>query len=267
MMQSPSSCARFPLGVPIVRIGETESTNDIARALAACGVPEGAVVVADRQTKGRGRLGRSWVSPPGGLWCSLLLRPAGSAPAGLLSLAVGVAAAEAIEAATGVVVDLKWPNDLVIRRQKVGGILIEGGAALIVGVGINVNVPAGELPQDAPRSAASLHMLAGRTLDGAKVLDALLDRTGRWYGVWRAGGPGIIEAWRLRDATIGTPVVVSTSGQRLEGLAAGIADDGALMLRLAGGEIRRVLAGDLHPGGMPWTASTHRPPWTVPGTL
>jgi BirA family biotin operon repressor/biotin-[acetyl-CoA-carboxylase] ligase len=238
-----------PLGVPLVRLAVTESTNDVARLLASAGAREGAVVVAGRQTKGRGRLGRVWLSPEGGLWCSIVLRPIGRTPAGLLSLAAGVAACEAIEMASGVRAGLKWPNDVVLGDRKVGGILIEGAAdATIAGFGINVRVPMEDLPPDAAEMATSLHLAAGRPMDREAVLEPLLERFARWYQVWLDGGTGIVEAWSLRDVTLGRPVRISMSGETLEGTADGVEPDGALRVREASGRTRRVVAGDLVPG-------------------
>lgn len=128
---------RGAFGARVVRLAQTPSTNDVATRLAADGAPEGTVVVADEQTRGRGRLGRAWHSPPGsGLYLSVVFRPtdgmpdeaAGAAVARLLTLAAGVAAAEAVRGATGLAVELKWPNDLVIGRprRKLAGLLAEG---------------------------------------------------------------------------------------------------------------------------------------------
>jgi BirA family biotin operon repressor/biotin-[acetyl-CoA-carboxylase] ligase len=230
----------------LVRLGETTSTNDIGRLLAAAGAAEGATVVADHQTLGRGRLGRSWESPVGGLWCSVVLRPPGDPSLGRLSLAVGVAVAEAIEAAAGVAAALAWPNDVVVRGRKAAGILIEGAAgALVVGMGVNVAVPPGALTPDVARCAISLDAASGRPVHRATVLDALLDRLGRWYAAWLDGDAGVIDAWRQRDALAGVPVVVTLQGERLEGTAEGPDHDGALRVRLRDGRIRRVLAGDV----------------------
>ena len=113
------------LGRPLVWCGEATSTNDVARLLAAAGAPEGAAVVADVQTHGRGRLGRAWRSPIGGLWCSILLRPAAATVWGRLSVSMAVAVAEAVEAETAVRLGIAWPNDLIAAGRKVCGILIE----------------------------------------------------------------------------------------------------------------------------------------------
>ncbi|HET8678909.1 MAG TPA: biotin--[acetyl-CoA-carboxylase] ligase, partial [bacterium] len=134
-------------GTPLVRVGELGSTNDLARVMADAGLPEGTVVVARRQTQGRGRHGHTWASPPGGLWCSLVLRPARDAGWGRLSLAMAVATCEAVDEVAGIRSAIRWPNDVVINGRKVAGILLEGAPnALVVGIGINANVPAEALP-------------------------------------------------------------------------------------------------------------------------
>jgi len=230
----------------MVRLGEVGSTNDVARALADAGVPEGAVVVADVQTQGRGRLGRVWLSPQGGLWCSMLLRPPARSAWGRLSLAVGVAASEAIEATVPLRTGIRWPNDVVLGERKACGILIEGaGGAVVVGIGINVNVPVEKMPQEVAARATSLHLAAGHPVDRETVLRALLDRFARWHGLWTAGDDAVLEAWRRRDVTRRTRVVVDGPGPRVEGIAEGVDDDGALRVRLDSGVIQRVVAGDL----------------------
>jgi BirA family biotin operon repressor/biotin-[acetyl-CoA-carboxylase] ligase len=232
------------LGAPLIRLGETESTNDIGRLLAGAGVPEGAVVVADRQTRGRGRLGRAWLSPAGGLWCSVLLRPQTGASPGLLSLAVGVAVAEALEEFSRAPVGLRWPNDVVVDGGKLCGILMEASGRAVV-AGIGVNLVAVSLPEEEGRRAVSLQEIAGRPFSRDHVLAAVLDRLGRWYDTWRAGGTEVTAAWRRRDAFSGMPLAVTLPGTVLEGTALPIDDDGALRLRLSSGEVRRVVAGDI----------------------
>lgn len=240
------------IGMPMVWIGEVESTNDVARWMATAGVPEGAVVVAERQTRGRGRRGRAWASPAGGLWCSILLRPAGQPAWGRLSLAVGVAAAEAIEAATGLPVGLHWPNDLIVDGRKVGGVLIEAHAgAVVVGIGINANVPMEQLPPDVVPHATSLHLAAGRPVPHGLLLEALLRRLEHWYPIWADGGPEVVAAWSVRDVARGQRVTVSGPGGPIEGIAEGVDGDGALRLRVTDDEVRRIVAGDLLPSQEP----------------
>lgn len=236
--------ARF--GCPIVRVVELESTNDLARNLARAGIREGAVVVAERQSRGRGRMGRSWASPDGGLWCSLLLRPRTDAGWGRLSLVAATAAAEAIEDATGISPGVRWPNDLLVAGRKVAGILIESAAgAVVVGIGINANVEPGMLPNEVAAIAGSLHQTTGRPVSLECLLETLLARWPVWYDAWSAGDSRVLEAWSARDLTRGRTVRISASGTTLEGTAEGIDGDGALRLRLADRTLRRIVAGDL----------------------
>jgi len=235
-------------GIPMVWISEVESTNDVARWMAAFGVPEGGVVVAERQMRGRGRWGRAWASPAGGLWCSVLLRPTGQPVWGRLSLAVGVAVAETIELVTGLRVGIYWPNDLIVDGRKTGGILIEGHAgAIVVGVGINTNVAMEELPADVAPRATSLHLVTGHAISHAPLLEALLRRLEHWYRIWADGDLHVVEAWSARDVTRAQRVIIGGPGEPVEGIAEGVDDDGALRLRVTAGDLRRIVAGDLLP--------------------
>jgi biotin-[acetyl-CoA-carboxylase] ligase BirA-like protein len=240
--------ARSRIGRPLVRLTETGSTNDVARQLAEGGVREGAVVVAACQTRGRGRLGRAWESPQGGLWCTVLLRPMGGSPPGLLSLAVGLAVAETVEVA-GVEAALRWPNDVLIGERKVAGALLEAaGAAVVAGIGINVNVQLEALPPDVAGHATSLHLHAARPLDVEQVLWDLVDRLDTWYRRWTDTPGTVVSTWPARDALRGRPVRVAGGAVPVEGVADGVAPDGALRVRQANGRVHTVVAGDVLPG-------------------
>lgn len=185
----------------IVRLASVTSTQELAR-----GLPIGSVVVADHQTAGRGRLDRRWEAPPR----TALLVSFVVTPSPLLSLAAGVAAAEAC----GPDVRLKWPNDLMKRGRKLGGILVEvSGGKAIVGVGINLSA--------APAGAARL----GRSRD--KVLAELRQQLDRWAGAPR---PDILDRWRQLSATIGRHVRVELTGRTIDGIAEDINDDGSLLV-------------------------------------
>src|SRR5947208_2273673 len=148
------------------RFAELDSTNRWLLDEARAGAAEGLVVVADHQTAGRGRLGRTWVAPPGSsLLVSVLFRPRSLETGHLLTTAVAVAACDACEGVAGVAPDLKWPNDLLVGDRKLGGVLAEAeGAAIVVGLGLNVNWPAG-----APDTAVALSHVAGRDVDRARL--------------------------------------------------------------------------------------------------
>jgi BirA family biotin operon repressor/biotin-[acetyl-CoA-carboxylase] ligase len=197
---------------------ELDSTNRLAAELARAGAPDGVVIGADHQTAGRGRRGRSWESRPGAsLLVSVILRPA---PA-LVTLAAGVAAAEACEAVAGVEVGLKWPNDLLLEGVKLGGILSElVGDAAIVGLGLNLAW--------APAGAAHL----GPAVDRDRILDAYL------AGI--DAPADVLGRYRDRCTTLGRRVRVEVAGAAIEGLATDVDDDGRLIV-----EGRAIAAGDV----------------------
>jgi len=178
---------RGRLGRPYRFVERAASTQRLLRA----DDPEGAVAVADEQTEGRGRLGRAWVAPPGtSLLVSILLRP-DVEPARLpeLSLVAGRACAEAIAETAGLETKVKFPNDVLVRGRKVAGILAEASEGRVVlGVGVNVSQSAGELPAEPRTPATSLLLEAGREIDQAELLVALLDRLERRYDEWLGAG-------------------------------------------------------------------------------
>jgi BirA family biotin operon repressor/biotin-[acetyl-CoA-carboxylase] ligase len=220
------------------------STNDVAGVLAEHGAGEGVVVVAERQTAGRGRYGRVWASPAGaGLYLSVVLRPVRPAP--LLTLAAGVAVAEGLLASTGLQASLKWPNDVHLGERKVAGILAESTAShTILGVGINLR-QAG-YPPDVAARATSVEVELGRSVDRGLVLGACLCALTARYRDLQAGcAAAIVTAWRARAAaTMGRRVEWESDGQRRQGTAEGIAEDGALLVRAESGLVR-VLSGEV----------------------
>jgi BirA family biotin operon repressor/biotin-[acetyl-CoA-carboxylase] ligase len=191
--------------------------------------PEGAVAVTDFQTAGRGRLGRAWAAPPGtALLCSVLLRPPAGSRIAQLSLVGGLAAAQAVEAALGRPAQLKWPNDVLVDGLKVAGVLAEArDGVVVVGVGLNVNQTAGQLPADARIPAASLRSLDGAERDREALLAVLLERLEAAYGSWlRSGLTGLHAEIASRDALAGRDV--SIDGR--SGRALGIDAEGRLVL-------------------------------------
>ena len=230
---------------------------DEAARLAETGEPAGTVVVAEEQTAGRGRAGRSWHAPRGtAILCSVLLRP--SVPPdrlAVLPLVVGVGAAEAIEGVSGLPCRLKWPNDVWLGRDlKVAGILLtarSGPAGVdyaIVGIGINVNVPLHSLPP----GATSLLAEAGRPFDREFVLERLLERLDDEYWCFlTAGAARAIGGWRQRAALLHEPVTVTVGGHERAGIMRGVAEDGALLLERRDGTVERIVAGDLVRGPVP----------------
>jgi BirA family biotin operon repressor/biotin-[acetyl-CoA-carboxylase] ligase len=233
-------------GQRVFSFDELGSTNDELRRLAAEGIEEGALVIAERQTAGRGRRGRVWHSPPGtGLWCSLLLRPPATLVPSLVPLLLGIAIARAIRACCGVPGLLKWPNDVLIGGGKVAGILCEAGpGGLVAGFGINVNQEA--FPPELP-TATSILLQCGQPTDRALLLRAVLEEAERLYLDACARGPAqLLAAATALLSTLGRQVEVQLEGAAVRGLACGLEADGALQLQEEGGARRIIRAGDVY---------------------
>ncbi|NGN63738.1 biotin--[acetyl-CoA-carboxylase] ligase [Streptomyces sp. A7024] len=234
----------------------TGSTNTDLAERAAAGEPEGAVLVAEEQAKGRGRLERTWSAPArSGLFFSVLLRPGVPVERwGWLPLLAGVATATALSRSAGVDTALKWPNDLLVtvegEERKTGGILAErvGDDALVLGIGINVSLGPDELPVPA---AGSLALAGAKGTDRDPLLRSVLRSLERWYRDWKqAGGDaaasGLMEAYAAGCATLGRDVRAELpGGEELTGEAVAIDGDGRLVLATADGVQRPVGAGDI----------------------
>ena len=230
------------------------STNELARRLAEQGVPEGTVVVAERQTAGRGRLGRSWTSPAGGIWLSVVLRPALAVEQfPLIGLAACDATARAIEETTGLRPRLKWPNDVLVEGRKVAGLLLEAGPAsgadpawLVLGIGLNANVGPEALPDRPSYPATTLQAALGRAVDRGGLLRALLRALdGDYRELSRGGEAAVLGRWRARSETLGRYVRVATAAATVEGLAVDVDASGALLVRTDDGTERRTVAGEV----------------------
>jgi BirA family transcriptional regulator, biotin operon repressor / biotin---[acetyl-CoA-carboxylase] ligase len=246
---------RGAFGEPLYFFAETGSTNDIAAALAEGGAPEGTTVVAAAQSAGRGRFGRQWFSPPGaGLYVSVICRTAAAAP--LLTLAGGVAVADGIRVATGLPVHIKWPNDVVVeagtplRRRKLAGVLAEASTGadglqhVILGFGVNLRSAA--FPPELSDRATSVETELGRAPETGPVLaEALAALNTRVAELAAGDAAAVLDRWRaLAPSARGTAVEWDTPAGTLSGVSAGIADDGALLVR-TGGRIERIISGEL----------------------
>jgi BirA family biotin operon repressor/biotin-[acetyl-CoA-carboxylase] ligase len=234
----------------ILWYAEVPSTNDIAAALAERGTPEGWVVAANAQSAGRGRQGRRWASPAGaGLYASAVLRPAEHALP-LLTIASGVAIADGIHAATGLVPDLKWPNDVFIGGRKVAGVLAEAsssaGADLYVVIGFGINVMPAAYPPDIADRVTNLEGELGRSVDrGVLLAECLCSLAARYQDLQRGRMDAVVEAWRARAApTLGRRVQWAAAGAALEGVAENIDAAGALVVRTKTG-LTRITAGEV----------------------
>ncbi len=247
------------LGVPVERHASIGSTNDEAFRRADEGAPEGLVVLADAQTAGRGRQGRAWWDAPGAsLLFSILLRPTlPLAQCPLLALALACSVADAGAEATGAVLTVKWPNDVVHDGRKLCGVLAESRVpgvpsskrpAVVIGAGVNANQTADDFPAELRGTATSLRIAGGgKALRPDELLPAILGRLERYVAL-AAGGDGA-ELWREVTGRLpepGSQVTVVTGGRRIEGTVEGITESGALRLRERGrAEATVVSAGEL----------------------
>jgi BirA family transcriptional regulator, biotin operon repressor / biotin---[acetyl-CoA-carboxylase] ligase len=236
---------------------ETTSTNDVASRLARSGVAEGAVVFAESQTKGRGRLGRVWISPAGkGLWFTVLLRP-DMVPSGATRLTVAAATAlsRAIAVQTGIVPEIKWPNDILIRGRKVAGILTEMSAELdrvkevLLGIGMDVNMETADFPAALRKIATSLRIETGQKVNRAELAVAALRELDRDYELVQKGQfETLAEQWQERCSTLGRQVSIRMGDRVIRGRAESLDDDGALLVRGHHGHLERIIGGDVSLG-------------------
>lgn len=228
------------LGRPYLWRASCESTQALLDDPA---LPEGSVAVAEAQTQGRGRLGRTWEAPAGtAVLCSVLLRPPAGRRLGELSLVGGLATARAVDAVGGVRSGIKWPNDVLLDGAKVAGVLAEGrSGAVVLGIGVNVNQGEDELPPDARTRPGSLRLATGREHDRAVVLARLLVELEAGYAEWLAAGlAGLVPELAARDVLLGAEVELGGD----VGRAGGIAQDGRLIV-LVGSETRLVESGEV----------------------
>jgi BirA family biotin operon repressor/biotin-[acetyl-CoA-carboxylase] ligase len=228
---------------------EVASTNDVAIAAADGGAPEGVVIAANAQSSGRGRLGRSWESPPGaGLYVSVILRPPRHVLP-LVTIAAGVAVAEGIEAASGLSPGVKWPNDVYVGSRKLAGILAEAGSSaagehVVVGFGVNLRTAA--FPPDVAARATAIESELGRDVDRGLVLAECLAALADRYRLLQSGArDAVISAWRSRAAHhLGRPVEWDTEHGVRRGIAHDIDSRGALLVRVDDRKVR-VISGEV----------------------
>ena len=232
-----------------------ESTNDLAMSLAAKkGITAGTVLVADRQTRGKGRIGRRWESPGGtNIYMSLVIRPE-LAPRDVTMLTVlaAVAGARTIQETGNIPVTIKWPNDLVISDKKLGGILTEVRAdpdrinLAVIGIGINVNMLSADFPEELRGIATSVRLEAGHAVSRNEIILQLLKEFEHWYGILIAKGrKPLLAAWRKDSSTLGKTVRIAIGDQTVSGVAEDIDENGMLVLTMQTGERRHISAGDI----------------------
>lgn len=238
------------LGQKIIHYETTETTM---RPAFECGLKdedEGVLIVAETQTKGKGRMGRSWVSPKSkGIYASLLLRPPfHPTDVAKLTLMSAVAMAEAVQKVADVSAKIKWPNDVLVDGKKLAGILTEMDAEMervkfvVVGFGINVNTPESALPE----GSVSLKQLTGQSVSRIQLLQEILWSLETWYlNIKKNGFNPVLKRWKELTSTLGSKVKVVESGQSIVGTAEDIDDYGGLLIRLNSGKLIRRMSGDV----------------------
>lgn len=241
------------LGYPFLCFRELTSTNDMAKELAMGGAREGTVVTAETQTHGRGRLKRKWLSPAGGLWLSTILRPRTELKhASKLTLMVSVAVAKTISKLFRLKAEIKWPNDVLIEGKKVCGILTEAKtegetlAFVVVGIGINANFDVNTLPPYLQDSSTTLKEELRKEVERESLLCTLLEEIELYYHLFISGKfSTMLNEWRGLASFLGSYVQVVSRGEKLEGQAIDIDENGALMVKLRDQAIRKVTSGDM----------------------
>ena len=242
------------LGRKIHHYQELESTNDEAHRLAEAGALHGEVVVADSQTRGRGRRNRTWVAPPGkAVTLSVILRPTlPPARAPEITLACAVAVAEVARELGAHSARIQWPNDVECKGHKIAGLLTELRAEMdrvrhaVLGVGFNVSLQMSDFPEELRPVATSLLIESGERQPRPLVCARLLEHLEEWLSLHETEGFGpVADRWRELSSTLGRRVRITSEGEAVEGDAVDLADDGALLVRAPGGVLVRVLAGDV----------------------
>ncbi|RJP22834.1 MAG: biotin--[acetyl-CoA-carboxylase] ligase [Candidatus Abyssobacteria bacterium SURF_5] len=242
------------IGKSIVSFDSIPSTIDAAGSLAAGGAEEGTVVVAESQTGGRGRLGRAWSSPRGaGIWTSIILRPPiPPRDAPKLTLLAAVAVAAVLQETYHIDARIKWPNDVIVNNRKICGALTELVAEqdqvkyAIVSFGLNVNQIPSTFPPDVADLATSMRMETGKRLERAEVFTHVMSELDRLYLTFRQdNGIDIMNRWRARSCTLGKQVTVRLRDELVEGIARDLAEDGSLVVEVAGGRLRHISYGDV----------------------
>ena len=241
------------MGKRVVHYCVVTSTQDVTIEIARDGAPEGTLVVAERQTRGRGRQGRRWVSPEDGIYLSLILRPT-LLPSKVVQipLIAGIALAKAIREAVPIQPMIKWPNDIVIDQRKVGGILTEMSSEIdkvnyvVLGIGLNVNTPASLLAKETDGIVTSIIDKSGAYTSRVKLVQIFLSQFDLIYAKFLAFGfSSVSDEWKMLNNTIGSWIKVSDCEREIEGEVLDIDNDGFLLVRKQSGDISRIVSGDV----------------------
>ena len=251
---NPTDADGNTLAWRVETIDETSSTNELVSARAHEGEPGGLVIRAISQTRGKGRRGRSWFSPSGsGLYFSALIRPGGETGiASLLTLLLGVAAAEGLAEATNLRVGLKWPNDLRVNGKKIGGILCEyleppnQPPAVVAGIGVNLTTREADFPPELRESASSVILSGGEVPEAEHLLHLLLGRIAFWYKEYVTSGFGAVrDRWLGLCDNLGETISVRVADENLIGKNNGIDEAGRLLLEKPGGSTELITSGEV----------------------
>ena len=251
-------------GKNIIYYDTITSTNNAAKEAAAKGCDEGTVVIADRQTAEKGRLGRSWVSPPNsGIWMSVVLRPEIlPVQAQFITILAAIAVGRAIEQIAGITIGIKWPNDIVINRKKVCGILTEISAEIeqinyiVLGIGVNVNLDKDDFPDDIKHSAASIKSETGSTVSRKKLVVRILENLESLYKnlykkeFYDNAKADLINEYKKYSVTLGNRVKAIYQNKTIEGYAEDITENGELIIRSDNGEQHTILSGEVSVRGL-----------------
>ncbi|MCX7988725.1 MAG: biotin--[acetyl-CoA-carboxylase] ligase [Thermodesulfovibrio sp.] len=242
------------IGKEIVVYDEVESTNSIGYELLKQGYPSGTVVIADRQTKGKGRLGRKWISPQGkNLYISFAIKPHITPKyATLITLTSVVACTTALRRYTEIPVLIKWPNDMLVDHKKVGGILtemkIEGEKikAAVIGAGININMTEEDIPEEIKEIATSLRIYKGEEFSRTMLAAEIIKEFDKWYQLLeKKNRKSIIDRWMELSGTIGKQVKIVLTDREIIALAEAIDEEGRLIVKLENGTYEKISAGDV----------------------
>ena len=239
---------------PIFHFQETDNTNNQAKTLAYDGAPEGALVIAEGQSQGRGRRGRVWFSPPGqGIYATVILRPhlpLSEAPK--LTLMAAVAAADAVQNRTGLTVRIKWPNDILVNGRKLAGILTEIGTEMdsldfaVIGLGLNVNIPRESFPPGLRMPATSVLIEQGKPFPRIFLLRAWLEELEKTYTLFCQGHFNtILSRWKILADIVGNRIAVDLPGRRYTGEVQEVDEHGVLILKEPDGTLQRIFSGDV----------------------
>ena len=244
------------IGKEIYYFPELKSTNIMAKEKAlhrAEGIDEGTLIIAERQSAGKGRLGREWFSPAGGIWLSIILYPQLS-PSYIsrITLMTAVAVVKAIKICTHIKSQIKWPNDILINEKKVCGILTEMSAELdiinwvVVGIGINVNIDHRKFPEDIQENTISLKATSGKEISRVKLAQTFLQEFEKYYeSLKRKEFPSILREWKLYSHNLGKKIRVDTGERIITGEAMDINESGALILKKEDGELAEIISGTI----------------------